>query len=389
MCACESMTGATAGAYPDRVLRTQVERLARPLSPDEIRARYVSCGVSRVPLALLPTPLQEAPHLARELGIGRLLIKRDDLTGLAFGGNKARNLEFRMAEAVEQGADVFIAGLEAQSNSARMSTAAANLLGMRTILLLREEANREWQGNLLVDRLLGAEVRFVSIDERATASEAMDQALRHTAEEVRRSGHKPYVMNHAGTFSIGSALAYLLCSLEINEQADAMDADITHIYMCSGNKGHAGLILGRKLLGRSYRTIAISQHYADDRVLGALAGARDALALLGWQTDLSESDVESFDDYVDTAYGQPSPRGLAAMRLAARTEGLMLDPIYTGKAMAGLIDHAERRLLGPESTVVFVHTGGLPAMFAFSEAIIQSLDDARSDRQAPAHMAGR
>jgi 1-aminocyclopropane-1-carboxylate deaminase/D-cysteine desulfhydrase-like pyridoxal-dependent ACC family enzyme len=371
------------------VLRTQVERLVRPLSPDEIRARYVSCGVARVPLALLPTPLQEAPHLARELGLGRLLIKRDDLTGLAFGGNKARNLEFRMAEAVEQGADVFIAGLEAQSNSARMSTAAANLLGMRTILLLREEANREWQGNLLVDRLLGAEVRFVSIDERATASEAMDQALRDAAEEVRRSGHKPYVMNHAGTFSIGSALAYLLCSLEISEQADAVNADITHIYLCSGNKGHAGLILGRKLLGRSYRTIAISQHYADDRVSGALAGARDALALLGWQTDLSESDVESFDDYVDTAYGQPSPRGLAAMRLAARTEGLMLDPIYTGKAMAGLIDHAERGLLGSESTVVFVHTGGLPAMFAFSEAIIQSLDDARSDRQAPAHTAGR
>jgi L-cysteate sulfo-lyase len=357
------------------VLGTQLERIARPLTPDEIRARYLTCAVPRVALALLPTPLQEAPHLARELGIGRLLIKRDDLTGLAFGGNKARNLEFRMAEAVAQGAEVFIAGLEAQSNSARMSTAAANLLGMRTILVLRDEPNREWQGNLLVDRLLGAEVRFVSIDERATASEEMDRALRETAEEVRRGGKKPYVMNHAGAFSVGSALAYLLCSLEIVEQAAAMDADITHVYMCSGNKGHAGLILGRKLLGRSYRTIAISQHYADDRVSGALAGARDALALLGWQMDLTESDVESYDDYVDTAYGQPSPRGLAAMQLAARTEGLMLDPIYTGKAMAGLIDHARRGLIGPDSTVVFVHTGGLPAMFAFSDAIVKSLGD--------------
>jgi D-cysteine desulfhydrase/L-cysteate sulfo-lyase len=357
------------------LLRTGLERITRPLSPDEIRARYVTYAVARVPLALLPTPLQEAPRLARELGIGRLLIKRDDLTGLAFGGNKARNLEFRMAEAVAQNADVFIAGLEAQSNSARMSTAAANLLGMKTILLLRDEPRREWQGNLLVDRLLGAEVRFVSISERATASDEMDRALRETAEEVRRAGKKPYVMNHAGTFSVGSALAYLLCSLEIAEQAQAIEAEPTHVYMCSGNKGHAGLILGRKLLGKSYRTIAISQHYADDRVSGALSGARDALALLGWELDLEASDVESYDDYVDTAYGQPSDRGLAAMRLAARTEGLMLDPIYTGKAMAGLIDHTRRGWLGPDSTVVFVHTGGLPAMFAFSEAIIQSLDE--------------
>src|SRR5438128_7498591 len=117
-----------------------------------------------------------------------------------------------------------------------------------------------------------------------------------------------------------------------------MRAKPTHLYMCSGKKGHAGLILGRKLLARTYRTIAISQHYADDRVSGALEGARDALALLGWQMDLDQADVESYDEYVETAYGQPSPRGLRAMSLAARSEGLILDPIYTAKAMAALID---------------------------------------------------
>jgi 1-aminocyclopropane-1-carboxylate deaminase/D-cysteine desulfhydrase-like pyridoxal-dependent ACC family enzyme len=180
-------------------------------------------------------------------------------------------------------------------------------------------------------------------------------------------------MNHASTFASGSALAYVLCSLEIAEQAAEMQADPTHLYMCSGNKGHAGLILGRKLLGRGYRTIAISQHYADDRVSGALTGAREALALLGWELELDESEVESYDDYVETAYGEPSPRGLEAMRLAARIEGLMLDPIYTAKAMAGVIDHARRGLLDAGSTVVFIHTGGLPAMFAFSEEILRSL----------------
>ncbi len=381
MWTCESTIGATPRAYPGRgrvkigaVLQSQtLERVAAPLTPEQIRQRYLEAEVPRVPLATLPTPLHDAPRLARELGIGRLLLKRDDLTGLAFGGNKARNLEFRMAEAVQQGADVFIAGLEAQSNSARMSTAAANLLGMHTILLLRAEENLKWQGNLLIDRLLGAEVRFITTSDRATASAEMDRALRDTADEVRRAGKRPYVMNHSSAFAVGSALAYVLCSLEIVEQAAALGAEPTHLYMASGNKGHAGLIVGRKLLGRAYRTIAISQHYANDRVSGALDGAREALALLGWQMDLDESDVESYDEYVETAYGEPSLRGLQAMALAARTEGLILDPIYTAKAMAGLIDQARRGLLGPHDTVVFIHTGGLPALFAFSDAIIESL----------------
>jgi D-cysteine desulfhydrase/L-cysteate sulfo-lyase len=336
-------------------------------------------ALPRIPLAVLPTPITDAVRFRDALGgparCPRILIKRDDLTGLAFGGNKTRNLEFRMAEAVAQGADVVIAGLEAQSNSARQTAAAANLLGMRTILLLRDDGDRHWQGNLLVDRLLGAEVRFVPTTTQATASPEMDEALRATADEVRRAGQQPYVMNHAGAFSVGSALAYLLCTLEIVEQAAALEAEPTHLYMASGNKGHAGLILGRKLLGRAFRTIAISQHYADDRVSGALAGARDALAALRWRIDLDESDVESYDEYVETTYGEPSPRGLEAMRLAARTDGLILDPIYTAKAMAGLIDHARRGLLGPESTIVFVHTGGLPAMFAFGAEIVRSLND--------------
>ncbi|MBA2449001.1 MAG: pyridoxal-phosphate dependent enzyme, partial [Chloroflexi bacterium] len=130
-----------------------LEPLTAPVTIDEIRARIGR--LPRVPLALTPTPLQELPRLAEELGIGRLFVKRDDLTGLAFGGNKTRNLEFRMAEAVAQGAEVFIAGLEAQSNSARQTTAAANILGMQTILVLRKDREWDWQGNLLVDKVLG------------------------------------------------------------------------------------------------------------------------------------------------------------------------------------------------------------------------------------------
>ncbi|HEX8966835.1 MAG TPA: pyridoxal-phosphate dependent enzyme [Chloroflexota bacterium] len=324
----------------------------------------------RVPLALTPTPLEEAPRLALELGIGRLFIKRDDLTGLAFGGNKTRNLEFRMAEAVEQRTDVFIAGLEAQSNSARQTAAAANRLGMRTILVLHSDRDWHWQGNLLVDRLLGAEVRFVQSDEPGE----MDRVLRATADEVRATGQRPYVMNHAGAFAMGSAVAYLLCTLEIVEQLAERGLEATDLYMASGNKGHAGLILGRKLLGKAFRTVAISQRFGSDRVPGAINGAEAALRALGWDLPVGTADVESYDDYVGEAYGALTEAGLEAMRLAARTEGLMLDPVYTAKAMAGLVDHARRGILGPSSTVVFIHTGGLPAMFAFKDDIIAWLD---------------
>jgi 1-aminocyclopropane-1-carboxylate deaminase/D-cysteine desulfhydrase-like pyridoxal-dependent ACC family enzyme len=345
-----------------------LESLTMTVSADEIRRRVAK--LPRVPLALTPTPMQEAPRLAKELGIGRLLVKRDDLTGLAFGGNKTRNLEFRMAEAVELGTEVFIAGLEAQSNSARQTTAAANILGMQTILVLRTDRDWQWQGNPLVDRILGADVRWLETDDPAV----MDQTLRDVAEEQRQLGKRPYIMNHAGAFALGSALAYLLCTLEIVEQTAALGVQPTHLYMTSGNKGHAGLILGRKLLGKTFRTVAISQRRGDDRVTGALAGARDAARALGWDVPLSEEDVESYDDYVGADYGVPSPGSLEAMRLAARLEGLLLDPVYTGKAMAGLIDHARGGRLGQDDTVVFIHTGGLPAIFAFKEEILADLD---------------
>lgn len=202
----------------------------------------------------------------------------------------------------------------------------------------------------------------------------MNRLLRKTAEEQRRLGKKPYVMNHAGAFALGSAVAYLLCTLEIQEQMATLGLDPTHLYMTSGNKGHAGLILGRKLLGKSFRTVAISQRYGGDRVPGALKGAQDALRALDWDLDLSEADVESYDDYVGEAYGVPTPAALEAMKLTAHTEGLLLDPVYTGKAMAGLIDHARTGRLGQDDVVVFIHTGGLPAIFAWRDEILSSLD---------------
>lgn len=345
-----------------------LEPCVSPVTISSIRDRITR--VPRVSLALTPTPLHEAPRLAKELGIGQLWIKRDDLTGLAFGGNKTRNLEFRMADAVDKQADVFIAGLESQSNSARQVTAAANVLGMQPILVLRQDRDWNWQGNLLIDRILGADIRFVETDNPAE----MDQALTNVADEQRQLGRNPYVMNHNPAFALGSALAYLECTMEIVEQSREREVSPTHLYMASGNKGHAGLVIGRKLLGQEFRTVAISQRYGDDRVSGTLAGARAAAEALGWDAPLlDEDDVESYDDYVGEAYGKPSPAAMEAISLAARTEGLLLDPVYTGKAMAGLIDHARHGHLGQDDVVVFIHTGGLPALFAFKDEILASI----------------
>ncbi len=344
----------------------QLEAFELPVTIDEIRRRIAS--VPRVSLALTPTPFHESPRLAKAIGVGQLWIKRDDLTGLAFGGNKTRNLEFRMADAVGKRADVFIAGLESQSNSARQVTAASNVLGMQPILVLRQDRDWNWQGNLLVDKILGADIRFV----KTKNAGEMDQALRDVSEEQRKLGRNPYVMNHNPAFALGSALAYLECTMEIVEQSRERQISPTHLYMASGNKGHAGLIIGRKLLGQEFHTVAISQRYGEDRVPGALDGAHAAAEALGWNVSLDEGDVESYDDYVGEAYGKPSPEALEAISLAARTEGLLLDPVYTGKAMAGLIDHVRQGRVTKDDVVVFIHTGGLPALFAFKDEILQS-----------------
>jgi D-cysteine desulfhydrase family pyridoxal phosphate-dependent enzyme len=344
-----------------------LETFNSPVTIEEIRRRLSS--VRRVSLALTPTPLHEAPRLATAIGVGQLWIKRDDLTGLAFGGNKTRNLEFRMADAVDKRADVFIAGLESQSNSARQVTAASNVLGMQPILVLRQDRDWDWQGNLLVDKILGADIRFVKTKNPAE----MDQALRDVADEQRQLGRNPYVMNHNPAFALGSALAYLECTMEIVEQSKERQIHPTHLYMASGNKGHAGLIIGRKLLGKDFHTVAISQRYGEDRVPGALDGARAAAEALGWEVSLDDRDVESFDDYVGEAYGKPSPAALEAISLAARTEGLLLDPVYTGKAMAGLMDHVRQGRVSKDDVVVFIHTGGLPALFAFKDEILEAL----------------
>ena len=324
---------------------------------DEIRARIAR--IPRVSIAIRPTPMVEAPNLTRELGGPRIFVKRDDLTGVALGGNKLRNLEFRLARTVAERPDVVLVGLDLQSNSARQTVGACNRLGLRTVLVLEGVRPREIQGNLLVDYLLGAEIHFAA--DRVEQRRMLD----HLAEECRQRGERPHILNDNPMFDVASAIAYLEVTMEMIEQLRAVGAAATVLYMSSSGKGQAGLELARELWG-GFRVHGVTATREYDVPVRTAAIANEAAAALGLDVKVRPEDVVNFDDFVGPGYGLPSPAATEAVRLFARTEALVLDPVYTGKCAAALIAHARTDRLTRDDTVVFVHTGGAPAIFTWS-----------------------
>ena len=324
-------------------------------------------AIPRLPLALRPTPLVEAANLARHLGGPRIFVKRDDLTGIAMGGNKLRNLGFRLAHAVGQGADTIIVGLDVPSNSARQTTGAANRLGMRTILVLQGEKPATVQGNLLLDYLLGADVRFArdGAEQRAMLDEA--------AREVRDAGGRPYVLNDDPMFEMGSALAYLDAMLEMLEQLRGLGVEPVAFYLSSGGKGQAGMVLARAALGGRFgvRGVTASRRYDVDRRAAAIAN--QTAAKLGLAVTVQPEEIETTDAFIGAGYGIPTEAGNEALLLFARHEGIVLDPVYTGKAAAGMIADIRAGMFGTADAVVFVHTGGMPAIFTWAETLLAGL----------------
>ncbi|MDR7421536.1 MAG: pyridoxal-phosphate dependent enzyme [Armatimonadota bacterium] len=341
------------------------------VSAADLRARIAALPRRR--LAFLPTPIQHCPNLSADLGVD-LWVKRDDLTGPAFGGNKVRNLEWRMAEAIEAGADVLVFGVEATSNSARQTTAAANMLGLPLVLVLRGRPEAAPQGNLLCDLVLGAEVRLVDLP----TYHDLDAAVRGVVEELRAQGRRPFSLNHGRMFERGAALATVENFLEIVELLAAHDRRPDHIYISSGGKGLAGLILAREAMGLPVRVVGVASTANEDPWQSAARIATETAALLELPITVTPDDVEATWDYIGGGYGVPTPDGLEAILAFARREGLLLDPVYTGKAAAGMLDHIRAGRVAPGATVVFVHTGGQPALFAQSRAIVEHL--ARRDR---------
>jgi L-cysteate sulfo-lyase len=266
-----------------------------------------------------------------------------------------------MGEALAKGVDVVLTTGAVQSNHARMTVAAANKLGIKTILVLRGEEPKEVQGNLLLDRILGAEIRVVKGDYDRTQRE-----MESIAADLRGKGHAPMVIPVGGATPSGS-LGYVTMMLELVSQLNEMGLKATHLVHASGSGGtQAGLILGARALSTGMRIVGISVSRKRDLLREKVAGIADeASRLVQADCRITANDVEVYDEYIGEGYGIPTKECVEAIRLLAETEGILLDPVYTGKAMAGLIDLVNKGKITREDTVVFLHTGGAPALFAY------------------------
>ena len=320
----------------------------------------------RVPLALLPTPLEHLSRLSAALGGPDIWVKRDDLTGLAFGGNKARQLEYVFADLVAQKPDVLVTGANIQSNWSRQCAAAAARLGIPIVLVLRNTDMQEITGNVLLDEWLGADVRFV---DEPDMTRMLRFHIDRVVEELRAEGRNAVKIDPWGA---NVALGYVGAMAELDEQLEAAGVNPTRLWLAAAGPTHSGMELGARLLGMDARVTGIAPIAWSDAPLTTLVAdaANRSAALLGVDVRIAPEDIDNRGEFVAPGYGRSSPASLEALRLAARTDALLLDPVYTAKAMAGLIAAVRSGELTREDTVVFLHTGGLPAVFAWRDDIL-------------------
>jgi 1-aminocyclopropane-1-carboxylate deaminase/D-cysteine desulfhydrase-like pyridoxal-dependent ACC family enzyme len=312
--------------------------------------------------------VEEVPRFANRLEGPRLFIKRDDCTGLLFGGNKTRHNEFLMGEALRQKADVVVWGAGVQSNNCRQTAAACNKLGLDCVLYLsRAVHNDDIQGNLLLDHLMGAEVHI--IDE--PLGPALDDLLLAKAAELKKLGRKPFVWDRITGRPL-AAVSYALCLAEILDQLRAQGVEPKTVYAAAAGATGGGLALGKAVLGWGGKIRLLCPiHWPWDTPADLAEVATASAALLGLPHRLGAGDIDIRTDYVGPRYGAVTQAGREALGLLARTEGILLDPVYTAKAMAGLIDDIRQRRLERADTTVFIHTGGTPAVFAYRDELLE------------------
>ena len=341
----------------------------KALTTNELRAK-IAC-VPRIPLAHLPTPLELLPRFSQAVSANgpRVWIKRDDCTGLLFGGNKARHNEFLIADALAKGADLVVWGAGVQSNNCRQTAAACAKVGLDIHLVLGRGKPASGpdvvQGNLLLDQIVGASVEIVE----EAVGPALDRKITEVAERFRAKGRKDYVWDRPVVLPL-AALSYTLCVAEIVEQSSASGFQPAAVYVSSSGSTGAGVALGAKALGLPYPVKSIAPMiWPWDSRQELSATANQAAELIGVETRLTPDDILFIGDYLGPGYGQPSDAGIEAMTLLARTEGLLVEHVYTAKALSGLIDHIRAGQFRADQDVVFVHTGGTPAIFAEAEML--------------------
>ena len=318
-------------------------------------------GFPRIPLGVFPTPIDPCPRLSKAVGPIEIYVKRDDLTGLAFGGNKVRHLEYVFGDAVQRGATAIISGSSAHANLPRQVAAACAKLGMRPFMILRGERPEHLFGNLLIYALMDGACRFVTVESFYKDFTRLADAW---ASELAAAGERPYIFDDANPDSEGlglAALGYVNAVLELESQFEALNWRPDIVYMCSAVTSQAGVQTAITALDASYRLVGVSA-----RNPGAAATitkvANRASTILELDHRFTPDEITNLSEYIGD-YGKPTRESVAATRLAAQTEGLLLDPVYTGKAMAAVIDHVHQGVIASGTRVLFWHTGGTPHLF--------------------------
>ena len=333
----------------------------------------------RARLSFAPTPLEAMPNLSATLGGPALYVKRDDMTGLAFGGNKARQLEFYFGEALAQGADVALITGAVQSNFVRSAAAAAAKLGMDCHVQLEERVPdidpvHRNSGNVLLDRLLGATLYSYAKGEDEAGA---DRRIEEIAETLKGQGRTPYIIPLSPGHPPLGALGYVAAAIEILDDLRQQKLKINEIIVASGSTStHAGLLFGLRVMGSDIPVLGVCvRRSSQQQTPRVWARCLEIAELLGIDCPLTESDVKTMDDTLAPGYGQLNDMTLEALRLAASKEALILDPVYTGKVFAGMVHRIRKGVYAPDDTVLFIHTGGQPALFAYEPEITSALDD--------------
>ena len=319
--------------------------------------------ILRQSLGFFPTPLIELSRLSKALDGPTIFMKRDDNTGLALGGNKTRKLEFIMGDALAQGADCVITAGAAQSNHCRQTAAAAASLGLECHLVLGGEEPEQTSGNLLLDKIFGSHIHWAGANRKG-------EDIPKIVEQLTKQGKKPYVIPYGGSNELG-ALAFVEAFKELESQRESMNLSFTHIVFASSSGAtQAGLMLGKKILNSPAQIVGINIDKGEtDKVpfdQYTVALANSTASLIGADHQFSETDLTLNSDYVGEGYGVVGTLENEAIAMTAQTEGILLDPVYTGRAMGGLIDMIRSGKIKKTDRVLFWHTGGAPALFAYS-----------------------
>lgn len=323
----------------------------------------------RVSLAHLPTPLEHLPRLSDHLRGPQIYVKRDDCTGLATGGNKTRKLEFSMGEALQTGADTIITVGAVQSNHVRQTAAAACKLGLKCEILLEHRVKQPSDlyrnsGNVFLDRVFGANLREY---DKGTD---FDVAIAEVADEVASAGDKPYIIPGGASNPVG-ALGYVGCGLELLQQFSDQALNVDHIVTATGSAGtHAGLAVGIRGGGSKLPILGIGVNVPQDEQEGRVYElACETAELVGAPGTVVRDDIIADCSYIGAGYGEPTDAMNEAVLMLARLEGLLFDPVYSGKALAGMIDYIRTGRFSDADTIVFLHTGGVAGLFAYADTL--------------------